>query len=142
MVDSEHLETVAQELIDAFKITAPPIPIESMLQHPGENMWEELDISQLSSSFLNVSQNYSPRMSLARLLARHVANCPWGEARHMKGIDKDEAKLYSFARMLVMPASMIMQLNPTARTPHLVSVHFEVPEADAQLRLQEVSTGN
>lgn len=140
MVDFAHLEAVVEELMSAFKIAAPPIPIESMLQHPLEDMWEEVDITQLSSSFLNVTQSYSPRMSLARLLARHVVNCPWGEQRHLKGVDRDETTLYRFARMLVMPSNMVHQLTPTARTPHLVSVHFEVPEADAQLRLQELST--
>jgi 16S rRNA (guanine966-N2)-methyltransferase len=139
VVDFARLETVAQELMDAFKIVAPPIPIESMLQRPAEEMWEEVDISQLSSSFLNISQSYSPRMSLARLLARHVVNCPWGAERELTGLDRDENKLYRFARMLVMPASMVIQLTPTARTPHLVSVHFEVPETDAQLRLQELT---
>ena len=139
MVDYARLESVTQELMDAFDITAPPIPIESMLQHPCEDMWEELDISQLSASFLNVNESYSPRMSLARLLARHVVNCNWGEARNLRGILKEEGKLYRFARMLVMPETMILQLTPTARTPQLVSVHFEVPEEDARLRLQELS---
>lgn len=139
MVDYARLEVVTQELIDAFNITAPPIPIESMLQHPCPDMWEDLDISQLSSSFLNVNESYSPRMSLARLLARHVVNCPWGDARQLKGIEREEGKLYRFARMLVMPENMVLQLTPTARTPQLLSVHFEVPEEDARLRLQEVS---
>ncbi len=139
MVDYVRLEVVTQELIDAFNITAPPIPIESMLQHPCPDMWEDLDISQLSSSFLNVNESYSPRMSLARLLARHVVNCPWGDTRQLRGIEREEGKLYRFARMLVMPENMVMQLTPTARTPQLLSVHFEVPEEDARLRLQELS---
>ena len=140
MVEFARLESVAQELMDEFRIVAPPIPVESMLQRPGSQMWEEVDISQLSSSFLNISQSYSPRMSLARLLARHVINCPWGQERGLNGIDRDESLLYSFARMLVMPANMVMQLTQTARTPHLVSIHFEVPEPDAQMRLQELAT--
>jgi hypothetical protein len=140
-MDFVHLESVAQELIDTFNITAPPIPIESMLQHPQADMWEDLDISRLSSSFLNIRQSYSPRMSLSRLLARHVANCSWGASRGLSALDRDEAKLYSFARMLVMPASMVMELSATARTPHLLSVHFEVPEDDARKRLEELSAG-
>jgi hypothetical protein len=141
VVDTQGLEAFAQELLDAFRIVAPPIPIESMLQHPLEDMWEDLDISRLSSSFLNVTESYSPRMSLARLLARHVVNCSWGITRGLSELDREEAKLHSFARMLIMPASMVMQLNPNARTPHLVSAHFEVPEDDARLRLEELSAG-
>jgi hypothetical protein len=139
VVDYARLESVTQELMDAFSITAPPIPIESMLQHPRPDMWEDVDISQLSGSFIRVREGYAPRMSLARLLARHVVNCPWGQARNLQGIEREEGKLYRFARMLVMPESMILELSPTARTPQLVSVHFEVPEDDARLRLQEMS---
>ena len=139
MVDYARLESVTQELMDAFNIAAPPIPIESMLQHPRPDMWDDVDITQLSGSFLNISESYSPRMSLARLLARHVINCPWGSERNLTGVDREEGKLYRFARMLVMPESMILELTPTARTPQLVSAHFEVPEDDARLRLQELS---
>lgn len=139
MVDFGRLETIAQALIDAFSISAPPIPIERMLQQPHEGMWEDVDLSRLSGSFLKLKESYSPRMSLARMLARHVANCPWGTERGLSALDQDERKLYSFARMIVMPASMVMELNPNARTPHLVSAHFEVPEDDARLRLQELS---
>ena len=141
MVDFAQLETVTQELMDAFNITAPPVPIEKMLQHPQADMWKEVDISHLSSSFLNVNEPYSPRMPLVRLLARHVVNCKWGVTRGLSELENDESKLYRFARMLVMPASMIMQLAPTARTAHLVSAHFEVPEDDARIRLEELSAG-
>jgi hypothetical protein len=139
VVEYARLESVTQELMDAFNITTPPIPIESMLQRPCSDMWEEVDISQLSGSFLKVTESYSPRMSLARLLARHVINCPWGEARQLSGLEREEGKLYRFARMLVMPEKRILELTPTARTPQLVSVHFEVPADDARLRLQELS---
>lgn len=141
MVDSIHLETVAEELIGAFSISAPPIPIERMLQNPQQDMWEEVDLSHLSGSFLKLTDSYSPRMSLARMLARHIVGCQWGAARGLSSLDQDDTALHSFARMLVMPSNMIMQLQQNARTPHLLSTYFEVPEEDVRLRLEELGAG-
>lgn len=133
------LEQVAGEVIQIFEITAPPIPIEKMLQHPKPDMWEDLDIKQLSVSFLKVTDYYSPRMSLARLLARQLVNSPWGGKRGLDVIAGDEKKLHRFTRMLVMPASMIIELSQSARTPSIMSVHFEVPIEDARMRLEELA---
>ncbi|NJO82479.1 MAG: hypothetical protein HC828_06420 [Blastochloris sp.] len=134
----QQLEAAVEELIDIYQISAPPIPIESMLQHPKADMWEEVDLSQLSLSFVIVNEQYSPRMSLARMLARHVIHSSWGHARGLDVVDKDEAALHAFARMLIMPASMVRQLTSASRTAALVGMHFEVPETDAKQRLEEL----
>lgn len=131
------LESIASELIDTFEINAPPIPIESMLQHPKADMWEEVNILQLSYGFL-VKETYSPRMSLARLLARHVVESDWGKLRNAPDLLSSEEDLYRFARMLIMPLSMVKALSSGARNPTAMSLHFEVPEEDARLRLVEV----
>jgi hypothetical protein len=133
------LERIAIELTQTFEITAPPIPIEKMLQHPKVDMWDDLDIRQLSVSFLKVTDYYSPRMSLARLLARQLIHSPWGSKRGLSDMSNDELRLHRFARMLVMPASMVLELNQNARTPSIMSVHFEVPLEDARLRLEELA---
>ncbi|MDZ4763246.1 MAG: hypothetical protein SGI73_01745 [Chloroflexota bacterium] len=133
------IEKIAIELTEAFDITAPPIPIEKMLQLPKADMWEDLDIKQLSVSFLKVTDYYSPRMSLARLLARQLINSPWGHKRGLSDVSSDETRLHRFARMVVMPASMVLELNESARTPSIMSVHFEVPLEDARLRLEELA---
>jgi hypothetical protein len=140
VIDYTHLENIAKELITVFEIAAPPIPIESILQHPKEDMWEELDISQISATFFKITEHYSPRMSMARLLARHVVTCKWGQQRDLKDLRRDEDKLYAFARMLVMPANMILELQDASRTPEAISAHFEVPEEDARLRLLDFKT--
>ncbi|MEO0562561.1 MAG: hypothetical protein AAF125_10625 [Chloroflexota bacterium] len=139
MTDNQTLEQVAMDLMGVFEINTPPIPIESMLQSPRENMWEEVDITHLSSSFLKVNDVYSPRMSLARMLARHVASSKWGEAHEVIPILKDADQLYTFARMLIMPYNMVMELTTGARTPTAMSIHFEVPEEDARVRLVEIT---
>jgi hypothetical protein len=40
--------------------------------------------------------------------------------------------------MLVMPAPMVTELNNVMRNPSTMSMHFEVPEEEARLRLLEL----
>lgn len=142
MTPLSQLEAIATELIKTFDIATPPVPIEIMLQRPKPDMWEEVDITELSVGFLKGGGHFSPRMSLARLLARHIAQSEWGETRGLREIlkqDKNEELLKAFARMLIMPAPMVKALSPGARTPVTMSIHFEVPEDDVRLRLQELT---
>jgi len=133
----EDLESVAAEFINLYDISAPPIPVEKMLQSPQPTMWEEVNIAELTAR-LDLSSPYSAQMSMARLLARNIFESQWGGERGLHGLETDDPTVRRFARMLVMPAHMIRQLNKTARTPLLLSLHFEVPEAEAYLRLQEI----
>lgn len=134
-----QLEMIANELLDTFGIKSPPVPIEQMLQHPRSEMWEEVNILQLTYGFL-MREKYSPRMSLARLLARHIVESPWGQARGLGNLVPDDETIHKFARMLVMPLPMIKTLSKGAQNPVEMSMHFEVPLHDAELRLQETRT--
>jgi hypothetical protein len=135
----DQLESAAVELIDVFGVLAPPLPIETMLQNPVDGLWEKMDLSQLSGSFLVVKDQFSPRMSLARLLARHVVNSQWGQSRQLPQIiGNDENNLRIFARMLIMPHHMIDSLTSSSRNATAISREFEVPEEDAHLRLTEL----
>lgn len=140
MVDLPALEVVASEVIETFEIKAPPVPIESMLQHPKPGMWEEVEIARLSIGFLSIKDAYSPRMSLTRLLARHIINSEWGKARRAQDFVKSEEDIHAFARMLIMPLTMVRALSGSARNPTTMSFHFEVPEDDARLRLTELTS--
>ncbi|TVR21063.1 MAG: hypothetical protein EA396_09020 [Anaerolineaceae bacterium] len=135
----EQLEAATQALLAAFDIYAPPVPVETMLQNPPPGMWNNVDINQLSGTFLVLKDQYSPRMSLARLLGRHVASSEWGAARGLyEIIIGNEDNLRIFARMLVMPRDMIQSLTPATRNAIAISDEFEVPEEDAQTRLDEL----
>jgi hypothetical protein len=139
MTDMKRLEAVATELLETFEINTPPVPIESMLQYPKNDMWREVDINQLSGSFISIKEHYSPRMSLARLLARHVVTSTWGGQRGLAELRHDDNLIRAFARMLVMPVGMVSALSSGARTPTTMSMHFEVPEEDARVRLEELA---
>ena len=140
MENLAKLEQIATELIRDYGILTPPVPVETMLRNPGENMWKQVDVNQLSGSFLSLRDRFSPRMSMARLLVRHVAYSPWGKERNLHLIlVSDEELIRAFARMLVMPSDMMASLSNSYRNPASISMKFEVPEDDARQRLMELA---
>ena len=134
-----QLEAIAQELMNIYHIKMPPVPIESILQSPKAGMWEEVNVGQLSGTFLNIRERYSPRMSIARLLARHITQSNWGKELGLLDLIKESDDLKAFARMLILPKQLLENLNAEARNPSLISLQFEVPEDDARTRLEELS---
>jgi hypothetical protein len=118
-----ELEKIAAELIAVFEIDKPPVPIESMLQNPRLGMWDEVNPTQLTSTFLRINDPYSPRMAIARMLARHVVISDWGRARNLpEMMGRDETIVHHFARMIVMPRSMIDDLSSNERNPVAMSM--------------------
>ncbi len=138
MADFALLEKIASELIELFEVEAPPIPVEFMLQHPFPDMWEEVDISLASGSFMILDDPYRPRMSLARMLAKEVFTCNWGIERGLLPHQNDKPMISAMARSLTMPKRMVMALAPSARVPELMSDYFEVPKKEAARRLDEI----
>jgi len=138
MVEKQYLEDITRELCRIFEVYAPPVPIELMLQKPSEGLWEKVDVAQLSGSFLSIKERYSPRMSLARLLARHIAGSEWGAERKLNSMVEDNEQINTFARILTMPEDMVLRMARSARNPKTMSLHFEVPEEDARQRLLDL----
>lgn len=139
MVDYAALESVVDELLAVYNTDIPPVPIESMLQNPAPGMWNEVDITQLSGSFLKFDDTYAPRMSMARLLARHICYSAWGTERGLDALQLDGDALRIFARMLIMPRTMMADLSTAALSPPALRLHFEVPEPDATQRLADLA---
>ncbi len=136
--DAGLQEAAVHNLIAVFDVSTPPIPIELMLQRPKTGMWKEVNLSELSAAFISVKHRHSPRMSIARLLARHICRSPWGAQHQLAAfVDNDEA-IRAFARALLMPRTMIDALAPANRTLLTISNRFEVPEEDVALRLAEL----
>jgi len=141
MTGLANMEAAVEALLTIFDIDSPPVPIESMLQNPRGNMWRDVDVTQLSGSFLKMDDIYSPRMSMARLLARHIAHSEWGQQHGLGDVSGDEESLRTFARILAMPRSMIENVSGPSRTAPTMRLHFEVPEEDARLRLIDLGNG-
>jgi hypothetical protein len=137
---TQRLEAITAEVMRLFQVKTPPVPLESMLQQPPGHLWERVDLSQLTGNFWSIKDPYAPRMSLARLLARHIILSSWGEEQHLQDLVKTEQEIRAFARMLIMPFMMIETMSSGARTAVAMSINFEVPEEDAQKRLIEVAS--
>lgn len=131
-------ERVVADLMVAFDVGRPPVPIELMLQRPRPNMWREVNLSELSLSFISIEQPFSPRMSVARLLARHMCRCAWGAARGLAPYADDDDATRALARTIVMPRHMLEEVPEAQRSALNLSTRFEVPEKDATLRLSEL----
>lgn len=140
-MNADQLETIERavvELLIAFDVERPPIPIEIMLQRPRSGMWHEVNLSDLSISFIKLESPFSPRMAIARLLVRNACRSDWGIVRGLEGYGEDDSLVRAFARALVMPRAMIEAVSESGRTPQAISQRFEVPESDAVQRLNEL----
>ncbi len=136
-LEPQQFESIVEQLCDLFEVHAPPVPIETMLQEPLPGLWEEVDIRNLSGSFLSFKpgERFSPRMSIARLLVRHMCESSWGTQHGLGKNCGDKAYILSLTHVLLMPKSMIDDLPGSSRNPKAIAMHFEVPEEDARQRL-------
>ncbi len=132
------MEAAVGDLLKAFDVSGPPIPVEIMLQRPKAGMWKEINLAELSTTFINIKQRYSPRMSVGRLLARNICRSDWGATRNVNTIASADESLRAFARAILMPKPMLDRLPHASRTPIAISMRFEVPEEDARLRLLDL----
>ena len=133
-----ELETAALELLNLHKVDRPPVPIEDILLHPSEGLWDP-DLADLSVPSFNVQERYSARPSLARLVARYAGQSVWAHRRELtgrSGFTPDEARY--FASALLMPERWIVTLQASQRNPATVRLRFHVPTLDAAKRLAEL----
>lgn len=131
-------ERAVNDLMVAFDVTRPPVPVELMLQRPRPGMWKEVNLSELSLSFISVNQRYSPRMSVARLLARHICRCEWGATRGLGAYAENDEATRSLARAIIMPRQMLEEGGAASRLVPILSDKFEMPEEDVERRLREL----
>ncbi len=132
----ERIEHAVEEILVAFDVDHPPVPVELMLRTPPDGMWDGFDLTELSASFLSLSDRFAPRMSVVRLLARNIARSDWGKQRELHNIPSDGDLIRYFARAIVMPKRMLGTIEKP--TPALLSSRFEVPEQDAKARLKDL----
>ncbi len=137
MPEYSHIEEVASQVIATFGFTSPPIPIEAMLQHPVDGMWDVVDVTQISSGFFRPNDAHSPRMSLARLLVLHILRSEWGETHQLSTLLNSKEKTHAFARMLIMPAVLLSKIPTASLNVEILTKLFEVPAEEARKRLEE-----
>ena len=134
----EQIEQLAYALLERYRVTQPPVPIERMLTEPELDLWH-VDPAELSSTIGHGLYRFAPRMAQARLLYRaisdsdaareHGFSVPWPASRH---------EIKYFARCLLMPERWIRALSDGRRQPDLIGETFQVPSFDAITRLAEL----
>ena len=134
----EQIEQLAYALLERYRVTQPPVPIERMLTEPELDLWH-VDPAELSSTIGHGLYRFAPRMAQARLLYRaisdsdtaraHGFSVPWPASRH---------EIKYFARCLLMPERWIRALSDGRRQPDLIGETFQVPTFDAITRLAEL----
>ena len=131
-------EAEVDDLLAAFDVEKPPVPVELILQRPRLGMWREVNLGDLSLSFITVTDPFSPRMAVARLLARYMCGSRWGETHGLRRYADSDDEVRALARAVIMPRGMIVALGVEQHTPLDISARFEVPEADARQRLLDL----
>jgi hypothetical protein len=137
-ITQEQIEIATNEIMALFDVDQPPVPIELMLERPREGLWTRADLAELTSSFLVMTDRFSPRMSVARLLARHIARCDWGKEHGLLPIYSSKSLTNNFARALMMPQPMLEDALQSGQSRKAIINRFEVPEEDFKLRLNEL----
>lgn len=137
-LDMTTLEQLVDDLMDAFEITTiNRVPLEYILQNPKENMWDEIDAKNFTIGLINPNPQ-NVLASVARGATRELANSPWGEANGLAVMKDDEELIAIFARMLLMPRKLIIQIPEDSRTIKHISDFFEASPDDVEKRLQEM----
>jgi hypothetical protein len=142
VTDWDYLEGLIRSLLELYEITAPPIPLEKMLQTARPGLWETFDLSEVSVGFFsptNFTNPYAPRVSLARMIGRKLLESDWGKERALPDRIRDDGDIHKLARILMMPRHMIEALPLANRTPEVLSDYFEVPKSDVELRLTDLA---
>ncbi|HLA42040.1 MAG TPA: hypothetical protein VJZ27_01310 [Aggregatilineales bacterium] len=134
----EVIDPVVNEILNIFDVTRAPVPVELMLQRPREGTWPQVDIAEMSVSFLNLHDRYAPRMSTVRLLARNIARCAWGQERGLKVLFEDFEYINLFARAIIMPRRLLEIVVDEDFDKITLSGRFEMPEEDTQARLLDL----
>ena len=134
----EVIDPVVNEILSIFDVDRAPVPVELMLQRPREGTWPQVDIAEMSVSFLNLHDRYAPRMSAVRLLARNIARCEWGQERGLKVLFEDFEYINVFARALIMPRQLLDGVDEDDFDRMTLGGRFEMPEEDTVSRLTDL----
>jgi hypothetical protein len=133
-----RINRLANTLLERYHIGEPPVPIEQMLLHPLDQLWDEHP-SQISFIMGHGIYRYAPRLAEARLLYRMLAD---SSAARRAGLDAprpfSRREIKYFARCLLMPEEWIRALPPPDRAPDAIGERFQVTSYDAIIRLAEL----
>ena len=133
-----RINRLVNALLERYQVTEPPVPIERMLKHPLNGLWEAHP-SQISFILGHGLYRYAPRLAEARLLYRMLSDSvPAREAGFDTPWPASRRAIKYFARCLLMPEKWMRALPKPNRTPDAISEIFQVTSYDAIIRLKEL----
>ena len=134
--DQQRLEALADRILAHYNTKRPPVPVETILQHPPEGILEAVDITDLSLVLGMGEHRYEYRMALARLLYRELCR----NQNHLgeELFPYNEASRY-FAAVLLVPRKWILRaVRWPLVTLQQLSEDFRVPEYVMSTRLSNL----
>jgi len=134
-----NLARLAEALLRYYNVTEPPVPIERMLKEPPAGL-TAIDSDQVSYIMEHGLYRYEPRLAMARLLYREIANSE--AAMEALGVKVSSSIPYAdmrlFARYLLMPADWITTLCQQGLSVEQISAYLQVPPDAVITRLAEL----
>jgi hypothetical protein len=133
-----NLTYLANALLQYYKATQPPTPIEQMIKKPPAGLGK-LDLDKVSNVTEHGMYNYAPRLAMARLLCREITH---NEAIMKRfGVDVSAANyadIKFFARCLLMPSRWVYELSKQELSIEQISARLQVPSYALVTRLVEL----
>jgi hypothetical protein len=138
IVRRARLEHLAMELLRLGNALRLPVPVERLYEYPPLRLWR-IDPRQ-TSEFVMISEDYlQNRLNITRAVARLVGESQWEARIRMIGdapFSSNEVEVFTMA--LLMPTALLAGISEKQRTPAFVSTIFQVPIAEATMRLGEL----
>ncbi len=135
-IPTERLEVLARQILNTYKLNEPPVPIETILQHPPRELLPAIDITDLSLVFGMGEHRYEYRVAIARLLYRELCRQKNEDGGTLPYTN--EAAQY-FAAVLLTPTEWVLKYT---RRPLVnlqqISEAFQVPEYLMASRLAQL----
>ena len=132
----QRLDALAQKILDTYNLSHPPVPIETILQHPPTDLLPAVDITDLSLVFGMGEHRYEYRVAIARLLYRELCRHK-NEPNEALPYTNDAARY--FAAALLIPAEWALKYirRPLVNLQQ-ISETFQVPDYMMASRLAQM----
>lgn len=136
-IPTQRLDALASEILDIYSLSEPPVPIETIMQHPPRKLLPAaVDITDLSLVFGISEHRYEYRVAVARLLYREL--CRYKDEHNESLPYNNDAARY-FAAVLLIPAEWALRY---IRRPLInlqqISEAFQVPDYMMASRLAQM----
>ncbi len=136
-IPTQRLDALALRILEIYNLSEPPVPIETILQHPPKELLPAaVDITDLSLVFGIGEHRYEYRVAVARLLYREL--CRYKDEHNESLPYTNEAARY-FAAALLVPAEWALKyIRRPLTNLQQISEAFQVPEYMMASRLAQM----